>query len=107
MGSLALERNEEVGVDGEPAVRVDVDLHDPSADSLRIELRVNGRIEGVGYVNAPSVAAHFQHLRAAVERAALRMRYVRHDSAETHLAGELRFKRVADVVLKEVASAPA
>src|SRR5712671_1567173 len=66
MRPLALERDEEVRVNRDPAVRVDVDLRDPSADSLGVELRVDGRIEGIGYVNAPAVAAHFEHLRTAV-----------------------------------------
>src|SRR5258708_18708143 len=104
---FALEWDEEVGSDRKPAVRINVHLRDPSANSLRIELRVDGGIERVCHVNAAAVAAHFEHLRGAVESATLRMRRVRHDPAETHLAGELRGERIAHVALNKVAGAPA
>src|SRR5690348_16215217 len=41
---FALEWDEEVGSDRKPAVRINVHLRDPSANSLRIELRVDGGI---------------------------------------------------------------
>ena len=74
-----------------------------------IELRVPRRVERVGEVHPPAVAAHLDHLRRAVERPVgrARMRRAPHDAADPRRAGEHRLERIAHVVLPELARAPA
>ena len=99
----------------EPAVQLHaafgphVDLGHPAADAVRIELVVPRRVEPVGEVDALAVAADLDHLRAAVQRLSglARVRRAADDAAEPDRADLLRLERVADVVLDELARAPA
>ena len=91
-----------------PARRVGVELGDPSANALRIELFVPRAVERIGHVDAAAVAADLDHLRAAVELAGLGMRRVRGDAADPHASrSSLRMERIAHVVLPQFAGAPA
>src|SRR5205085_1269935 len=100
------ERDEEVRIDLHPALRVGVDLGDPAADALRVELGIPGLVQRVAEVNAPPVAAHLDHLRPTVDLSALRMLGARDDPAQAQRAGLLRMERIAHVILLELASAP-
>src|SRR5262245_253967 len=60
--------DEEAFVERHPGARLHVDLRDPSLDAVRVELVVPGRVETVREVDSPAVAAHFHHLRSAVQR---------------------------------------
>src|SRR5690606_6511986 len=89
------ELHEEVLVDAEVAIRLGIDLHHPTLDAVGIELRIPGRIQGVGDVHAAAVAAHLDHLRRAVERRLWRrrMRGSPYDAPNLDLAGEYRVER--------------
>src|SRR5947207_1141421 len=63
-----LELDEEVLIEREAAGASHVELREPAADAVRVELRVPRTIERIGQVDAPPIAAHLDHLRAAVER---------------------------------------
>src|SRR4029453_16508139 len=65
--------DEEALVEFDPAVVSDIEFHHPAIDAVRIELRVDGAVERVGEVDPLSVATDFDHLRAAVERAVVRL----------------------------------
>lgn len=91
----------------EAAVRPRVREHLRGRHAVRIELVVPGRVQRVGPVHAPAVAADFDHLRAARERAAVRMRRAPHDAADAHRAREHRPMRIGHVVLAHLAGAPA
>src|SRR5882672_3507007 len=102
MRPFAVEGREEIRVDRHSARRLAIHLRDPASNSFRIELSVPSSVQRVRNVNAAAVAAELDHLRRAVERSALRMRALRHDTAEPHLAREPRLERVAEVVLLQV-----
>ena len=104
---LVAEVHEEVGIYLDAAVGRCVYLHRPAAYAFRVELLVPSDVQRVGHVDAPSVAADFDHLGAAVQRRAARMRRLAGDAAEMHGAGELRVERVRYVVLPELAGSPA
>src|SRR5205085_196672 len=81
----------------------------PGTDTVRVEDLVPGRIQRVGGVDAATVAADLDHLRAPCE-AQLRVGRVRcppDDPAQVHGTGLFRVVRVADVVLLELAGSPA
>src|SRR4051812_16144721 len=85
MGALAGELDEEVGVDREVAVAVELDH--PAVDALGVELLVPARVERVRQVDALAVAAHLDHLRAAVELVRGRVSGAPDDPAEVDRAG--------------------
>ena len=102
---------EEAVIDAQPAacVRIGVDLGEPGAHAVRVELVVPRPVQRVGQVDPRAVPADLHHLRAAGQRLA-RRRGVRGppgDAAEPDRAGLPRVGRVADVVLLELAGAPA
>src|SRR4051812_6205346 len=105
MGPLAVELDEEVGVDGQGAVVVELDH--PAVDALGVELRIPARVQRVREVDALAVATHLDHLRAAGELARRRVAGTPDDPAEVNRAGLLRVVRVGDVVALELAGAPA
>src|SRR5439155_24925199 len=74
MRTFALERNEKIRIERDAAGRVDVDLGDPSANAVRIELLVQCRVERVGHIDTAPVTADLEHLRCAVDLASLGMR---------------------------------
>src|SRR3954467_15346788 len=102
--ALAVELDEEVGVAREVAFAVELDH--PAVDALGIELLVPARVERVRQVDALAVAAHLDHLGAAVDLAARRGAGAPDDPAKVHRAGLLGVARVADVVALELARAP-
>src|SRR5437868_9010690 len=107
MGSLTLEGHEEVGVNAQAALWRGVQLGGPAADALWIELGIPARVQGVGQVYPPSIAAQLDHLRPTVQRASFGVRGAGDDAAQLDGAGQPRIERVADVVLPELAGAPA
>lgn len=90
-----------------PAFRPHVREHLCARHAVRIELVVPRRIERVGPVHALPVAADLDHLRAARERAAVRMRRAARDAADADRPREHRVVRVRHVVLAHLAGAPA
>src|SRR5215470_15811398 len=99
--------DEKVGVKLDAALRLGVDLHRPSVDSVRIELGINRPVERAGEVNSPAVAAYLDHLRRPGKRPRCTgVRRLRHDAADAQLAGKLGVERIGDVVLMEIAGAP-
>src|SRR5579883_3072182 len=107
MGPFVLKWNKEIRVKGHATGRVDINLGHPSAYALGIELRVNRRIERIRDIHPSAVAADLEHLRTAVERAALRMGRVGRDSTQPHRPRQPRLQRIADIVLPQLAGAPA
>src|SRR5579863_3292043 len=103
------ELQEEVRIDFQAALGFGIELYHPAPDALGIELHVPRRIERVGEIDAPAVAADLDHLRTAVQRGLglLGMRRVAHDAAEVNRGGLLGVERIGNVVLKEFAGAPA
>src|SRR5438128_1115940 len=77
MRTFALERDEKIRIERDAAGRVDVDLGDPSANAVGIELLVQRRVERVGHVDTAAVTADFEHLRRAIDLAGLGMRRAR------------------------------
>src|SRR5215475_14927215 len=59
--------DEEFWIEGHAAFRLDVELHHPAFDALRIELRIDGAVERVGEVDALAVATDLDHLGAAIQ----------------------------------------
>src|SRR3954453_23985599 len=103
--ALAVELDEEVGVDREVAVAVELDH--PAVDALGVELLVPARVQRVRQVDALAVAAHLDHLRPAGQLAPRRGAGAADDAAEVARAGLLRVARIGDVVALELAGAPA
>src|SRR5260370_16986039 len=84
--------DEEFGIEGNAAFRIGVELDHPSLDALGIELRIDGAVQRVCEIDAPSVAADLHHLRPAAECAVFGSggRCLRYDPADAHLAAQLR-----------------
>src|SRR5260370_6177321 len=97
MRAFAVEGREEVRVDRHPAGWLAVDFRDPSPNAVRVELGVPRSVERVRNVNPAAVAAELDHLRRAIEWAALRMRALRNDTAEPHSTRQPRVQGVAHV----------
>src|SRR5439155_20243057 len=78
-------------------------------DAIRIKLLVDGTIERVGEIDPSAVAADLDHLRAAIQRAVPRRQKAgaRYAAPDPHRTGELRSKRVGNVVLPQVTGPPA
>src|SRR6202049_398077 len=95
------ELDKEVRIELQAAFGFRVQLYHPAADALGIELNVPGRVERVGEVNAPAIAADLDHLRASVERrlGLLGMAGVAHDTAEMDRTGLLRVEGIGNVIL--------
>src|SRR5262244_802507 len=92
----AVELHQKLAVERESAVLADVQLRQPAADAVRIELLVPRAIERVGQIDPPAVVADLDHLRTAVQRS-IRLRGVRataDDAAEPHGAGLDRIERI-------------
>src|SRR5205085_5418349 len=77
--------------------------------AFRIKLRVPRSIERIGEVDALAIAADLDHLRSAVQRSlrTLGVRGLADDSAQVHRSGFSRVERIGDIVLQELAGAPA
>ena len=101
--------HKEFGIEGDAAVRIGVELDHPSFDAIGIELWIDGAVQRIGEIDAPAVAADLYHLRAAAECAVAGggVRCLGHNAANAHLAGQPGIERVGDVVLLQVAGAPA
>src|ERR1700731_1386196 len=50
--------DKEFRIEGNPAVRIGVELDHPAVESTLVELRIDCAIERVGEIDAPTVAAH-------------------------------------------------
>src|SRR5262245_39943206 len=79
--------HKEPGIEGDAAVRIGVELHHPTLDTVGIELRVNGTVERIGKVDAFAVTADLDHLRSAAQCAVFGagMRGPRDDAPDPHL----------------------
>src|SRR5262249_47611440 len=101
--------DEEFRVEANAAFGLGIELDHPAVNAVGIELRIDRPIEGVGEIDPPPVAADLDHLRAAVELAVLGagMDGARNDAADAHFPGQLGIERIGDVILLEVAGAPA
>src|SRR5262245_16654914 len=101
--------DEKLGIEGNTAMGLGVELYHPAINPVRIELLIDGTVERVGEVNAPTIAAHFYHLRSTAHAPILgaRVRRSRDDTADAYLARELGFHRIGYIVLLQVAGAPA
>jgi len=64
--TLATEVNKELRIQAHPAAWLSVQLHHPAIDAIGIELSIPGRVERVGEVHSPTVAADLHHLRRSV-----------------------------------------
>ncbi len=91
----------------QPAVRPRMREHLRARHAVRIELVVPRRIQRIGPVHAPAVAADLDHLRAACEPAAVRVRRTARDAADAYRPREHRIVRIRHVVLAHLAGAPA
>src|SRR5690349_7627056 len=87
---------EKLRVERKAAARRRFELDHPSVEPVRIELVVDHAVQRVREVNALAVAAHFDHLRSAVQRIAARarVRRARHDAADAYRARQLRMEWV-------------
>src|SRR5580704_3258253 len=86
-----------------------VELYHPAANSVGIELYVPWRVQGVGEIDATSIAADLDHLRTSIQGVAsiFRMRGSAHDSAQVDGASFPGVKGIGDVILQEFPGAPA
>src|SRR5687767_15187183 len=92
--------DEEPGIEGDAAVRIGIELHHPTFQTLWIELRIDRAVERVREIHPPAVPADLDHLRPAVERPpGLGMARPRYHSANSHFSGELRVERIGNVIL--------
>src|SRR5262245_61167313 len=95
--------DEELGVERNTAAGIDIELHHPAVDALRVELWVDRAIKRVGEIYTFAVSADLHHLRSAVEMAIrCRMCGTRDDSADPDLSNEPRSEGVGDVILQEI-----
>src|SRR5579864_187961 len=100
-----LELGEET-IELEASVRAGVDQRRPAPDAFGVELLVPARVERVGEVHPLAVAAELDHLRAAVQQAALRMGRLADDAAEVRAARLRGLEGVADVEPQELSGSP-
>src|ERR1700730_13650567 len=110
MRSMALwPFDEEFRVELDSALGLGVKLYHPALDSIGIELGIDRAVERVGEIDAPTIAADLHHLRAAVEPAVLGLRVgcLRDDATDTDLARQLRLEGIGNIVLMQIARAPA
>src|SRR5262249_54862883 len=100
---------EEILVERNAAILANVELDHPAVDTFRIELRIDGAIQGIGEIHALPVTADLDHLGTPVERTVLgfRMRGARDDAAYAHPSCLLRVEGVGNIVLDHVAGSPA
>src|SRR6202041_1279179 len=109
MAAQVAEFEKEFRVERHAAGGLGVELYHPAANSVGIELHVPGGVQRVGEIDATSIAAELDHLRAAVQHVAgiFRMRGAAHDAAQMHGAGFLGMEGIGNVILQEFAGAPA
>src|SRR5215470_14242259 len=101
--------HKKLGIEGDATIGAGVELHHPALDAIRIELGIDGPIEGIGEVDPLTVTADLDHLWAAAERPVLGtgVRSLADDPTDPHLARELRVEGIGNVVLLQIAGAPA
>src|ERR1700681_2905600 len=108
MGTPLAEIEEELAMEVDAPLRLPFHLHHPSTDAFRIELLIPRHVERVREIDTPTVAAHLDHLRSAVQRGLriARMWRAAYDAADVHRAGQLRLEWIRNIVLPELARAP-
>src|SRR5262249_39642799 len=89
-----------------PPCRVGIHPHHPTTH-LRVKLVIPATIERIGEVDAPSVAAHFHHLRPPLHHPTCGMRRGIDQTTNTHRTREFWVKGVRDVILAQLPSPPA
>src|SRR4051794_14935757 len=101
--------DQELWIDLKAAVRPRVELDHPAVDSFRVKLRVPGSVERISEVDALAIAANLYHLRGAVQRSlgSLRMSGVAGNSTQMYRPCFSRMEGIGDIILKELAGAPA
>src|SRR3984885_13688482 len=102
-------RQEELLIERKAAVGSGIQFDHPAVNALGIELRIDRAVKRVREVDALAVAADFDHLRTAIERAVrcAGMRRARHDAANPHFSRQFRREWVGYVVLQQVTRSPA
>ena len=65
VNTIIIRLNEESIVEADAALRVDIELRHPTANTRGIELLIPGGVQRVGEVDPFSVPAHLDHLRSA------------------------------------------
>src|ERR1700716_529175 len=98
MRPLAIELDEEIGIEAELAARLRVQLDHPPADSAWIELDVPAGVQRVGQVDPAAVTTDLDHLRTPVDRAGCWMRSAANDPADVDRARLHGMRRVCHVV---------
>src|SRR3954452_9028661 len=101
--------DEKFRIEGHPATRLHIELDHPSVEAALVELRIDSSIERIGEIDPAAIPADLDHLRAATELSILRprMRCPRDNAADPHFARELGIERIGDIVLLQIAGAPA
>ena len=67
MAAQSIEFEKEFGIEGHPAFCLGVELNHPTTDSVGIELLVPRSVQGIGKIDASSIAADFDHLRTTIQ----------------------------------------
>src|SRR3954449_6034658 len=104
-----VELDEEPLIKFHSALRVHIELHHPTLQSIRVELLVPRGVERIGEIDALAVAADLDHLWATVKRLVRFARVSRpaHEAAKMDRASLLRMERVGHIVLNELPCPPA
>src|SRR6185295_6054345 len=86
-----------------------IQFYHPTLYPIRIELFVPGLIERVCEVDPAAVAADLDHLLRPVERriGGSGMRRAPYDASQMHGSGQLWIERIGNIVLPNLARAPA
>src|SRR5580658_7420155 len=109
MQSMFRRRNKKVRIEFQGSIGLCGCLNEPGTNPFRIKLLVPGCIERIGKINALTIPAHFDHLRAAVEGdiRLLRMRRSADDAANLNDGGKFRTIWYRNIVTAEFPGAPA
>src|ERR1700691_3403907 len=109
VAAQVLEFKKELRIERHSTRGLGIELYHPAANSVRIELHVPRRVQGVREIDATSVAAQLDHLWSPVQTVAgnFRMRSAAHDTPQMHGACFLGMKRIGNVILQKFAGSPA
>src|SRR5207244_1540035 len=99
---------EQLWVEAHASIGINIDLRQPAANTVRVELLIPSAVERIGQVNAFSVPADLDHLWSAVQWRAgmISVRFTTHDAAQLYRAGPHRLERIRHVILQQLSRAP-